>query len=257
MGTVNPRSRPRLSTLAVVAAMSAAVVLPGAQAATASSAAGVKHVCGKSWVPQPTRSYALFPPEHRTTTIYKAPGVTNLQKVKVLKDPAADGTRGVVLGYDANVTGVVGWMYVHYADRSNRAVGWVRVKDVQGITNQYAIYLNRAARQLAVVKNLTTCWGVFPVAVGAPATPTPRGTFYVNDRIPAPNAAYGHFLLGTNAYSPDFVKFNNLDAAIGLHGTNDPGSIGKAVSHGCIRMNVAQHDRLFRVVNVGTPIFIS
>ena len=43
---------------------------------------------------------------------------------------------------------------------------------------------------------------------------------------------------------------------IGLHGTNDPSSIGHYTSHGCIRLYNRDIDRLVRILPLGTPIAI-
>ena len=43
---------------------------------------------------------------------------------------------------------------------------------------------------------------------------------------------------------------------VGIHGTDDPASIGYSVSHGCIRMQVPSAEWLFAHVTVGTTVFI-
>jgi lipoprotein-anchoring transpeptidase ErfK/SrfK len=43
---------------------------------------------------------------------------------------------------------------------------------------------------------------------------------------------------------------------VGIHGTDEPASIGYSLSHGCIRMLVPQAEWLFNHVDVGTPVFI-
>jgi lipoprotein-anchoring transpeptidase ErfK/SrfK len=41
-----------------------------------------------------------------------------------------------------------------------------------------------------------------------------------------------------------------------IHGTNSPGSIGKFVSHGCIRMYNADVMDLYAKVSVGTQVVV-
>jgi lipoprotein-anchoring transpeptidase ErfK/SrfK len=41
-----------------------------------------------------------------------------------------------------------------------------------------------------------------------------------------------------------------------LHGTNNPSSIGQSVSHGCIRLRNEDIEHLYRIVPVGTPVYI-
>lgn len=42
-----------------------------------------------------------------------------------------------------------------------------------------------------------------------------------------------------------------------IHGTNDPSSIGRAVSYGCFRMHNRHIEAVFELVAVGTPVHIS
>jgi lipoprotein-anchoring transpeptidase ErfK/SrfK len=43
---------------------------------------------------------------------------------------------------------------------------------------------------------------------------------------------------------------------VGIHGTDEPSSIGFSASHGCIRMQVPDAEWLFNHVAVGTTVFI-
>ena len=44
--------------------------------------------------------------------------------------------------------------------------------------------------------------------------------------------------------------------AIGMHGTPQSGSIGSRASHGCIRMYIHDAERLYELVDIGTPVYI-
>jgi lipoprotein-anchoring transpeptidase ErfK/SrfK len=86
----------------------------------------------------------------------------------------------------------------------------------------------------------------FPVAVGKGQTPTPVGNWHIiNKKILTDNSVFGSRWLGLN--HPGY----------GIHGTNQPDSIGTAVSHGCIRMYNADVEQLFQLVSVGTPVIIT
>jgi lipoprotein-anchoring transpeptidase ErfK/SrfK len=50
--------------------------------------------------------------------------------------------------------------------------------------------------------------------------------------------------------------FMGGDGTVGIHGTNNPGSIGQAVSHGCIRMSNPGISLLARTLPLGTPVFV-
>lgn len=95
------------------------------------------------------------------------------------------------------------------------------------------------------------------VAIGAPRTPTPIGRFVVNERwtLDNPDGAFGVAALGISAHST--VLHDWLQGGpIGLHGTNEPWTIGRAASHGCIRLHNADMRRLFRLAPAGTPVLI-
>ena len=47
-----------------------------------------------------------------------------------------------------------------------------------------------------------------------------------------------------------------LGDGYGIHGTDVPSSIGRAVSHGCIRVRNEDIETLFRIVGVGTPVYV-
>jgi len=96
-----------------------------------------------------------------------------------------------------------------------------------------------------------------PVAVGAPSTPTPRGRFFVVERIRVtdPSGPYGAAALALSAFSEKLTYWPD-GGPVAIHGTNSPNSIGKAVSHGCVRLGAGDLKRLFSRVELGTPVEI-
>jgi lipoprotein-anchoring transpeptidase ErfK/SrfK len=95
------------------------------------------------------------------------------------------------------------------------------------------------------------------VAVGSNATPTPVGRYYVNQRLipPDPGGPYGPGAVGISAFSPVLTGWAQ-GGPIAIHGTNEPWSIGRAVSNGCIRLRNPVLRRVFRQALAGTPVFI-
>ena len=84
----------------------------------------------------------------------------------------------------------------------------------------------------------------YPVAIGRILTPTPTGSYTIINKQNNPGGPFGAFWMGLS--KPHY----------GIHGTNQPSSIGHDVSHGCIRM--FNHDVLdlsSRVV-IGTTVYI-
>ena len=84
----------------------------------------------------------------------------------------------------------------------------------------------------------------YPIGVGKMATRTPRGSFTLIRKAPRPGGPFGAYWLGLSRKH------------YGIHGTNDPSSIGRAVSHGCIRMHNRDVLELARIVPLGTPVTI-
>jgi lipoprotein-anchoring transpeptidase ErfK/SrfK len=94
-------------------------------------------------------------------------------------------------------------------------------------------------------------------AIGSPATPTPTGTFYVNQRlIPTDQSGpFGPGAVGISAFSNVLTGWTQ-GGPIAIHGTNAPWSIGKAVSNGCIRLPNATLKKVFAQALSGTPVLI-
>ncbi len=93
---------------------------------------------------------------------------------------------------------------------------------------------------------------VYPVAVGAPATPSPTGSYQVVERIPNPTWYQPGKIVPPGKSNPLGTRWLGLDRkGYGIHGTNNPRSIGRPVSHGCIRMRNSDVEQLFNQVRVG------
>jgi lipoprotein-anchoring transpeptidase ErfK/SrfK len=95
-----------------------------------------------------------------------------------------------------------------------------------------------------------------PVGVGAPATPTPSGEFYVRNRLQKYRSPfYGPVAFGTSARSAAASDWP-AGGFVGIHGTNRPDLIPGRVSAGCIRMTNREIVRLARLMPVGTPVSV-
>jgi len=95
----------------------------------------------------------------------------------------------------------------------------------------------------------------YDVAVGRPSTPTPEGEFRIINHIQNPTYYGTGVVVGPGNGNPLGTRWMGLSAnGYGIHGTNVPSSIGKAVSHGCIRMRQQDLEELFDLVKVGTTV---
>jgi len=111
-------------------------------------------------------------------------------------------------------------------------------------------------RKLALVEGEQVLQ-VYPVAVGARVSPSPTGEFRVVRRLSNPTYFHPGIVIPPGKNNPLGTRWIGLDRrGYGIHGTNQPRSIGKAASHGCIRMTKADLEQLFEEVRVGDVVEI-
>jgi L,D-transpeptidase catalytic domain len=95
------------------------------------------------------------------------------------------------------------------------------------------------------------------VGVGTPDAPTPRGSFYVRNKLSSfGDSFYGPIAFGTSARSDTLTDWP-AGGFIGIHGTSRPDLLPGRVSHGCIRMRNDDIIRLARLMPVGTPLTVT
>lgn len=96
---------------------------------------------------------------------------------------------------------------------------------------------------------------VYSIAVGKSSTPSPAGTFHIASRVVNPTWYGPHVIVPPGKSNPLGTRWMGLGyKGYGIHGTNAPKSIGKAASHGCIRMRVKDAEELFQMVAVGDEV---
>ena len=96
---------------------------------------------------------------------------------------------------------------------------------------------------------------VYPVAVGKPSTPSPVGTFTIERRVKNPTYSHNGKVVPPGPSNPVGTRWMGLSIrGYGIHGTNEPRSIGKAASHGCIRLAQADLEDLYAQVHVGDTV---
>lgn len=104
----------------------------------------------------------------------------------------------------------------------------------------------RSSRRLHHISPAGIIIKSYPVAVGKPSTPTPTGIFKIVNKVIKPGG-----ILGTR-----WMGLSVPNGTYGIHGTNNPSSIGKFISNGCIRMFNNDVEELYPQVNIGTPVII-
>jgi lipoprotein-anchoring transpeptidase ErfK/SrfK len=109
-------------------------------------------------------------------------------------------------------------------------------------------------RKLALVEDGQVV-KVYPVAVGKPSTPSPVGSFTIARRVANPTYHHNGKTVPPGPGNPVGTRWMGLSVkGYGIHGTNEPRSIGKAASHGCIRMAKADLEDLYPRVEVGDTV---
>jgi lipoprotein-anchoring transpeptidase ErfK/SrfK len=148
------------------------------------------------------------------------------------------------------------WYRVQLPLRPNGNTGWISGGTVQLTSIQARISIDLSARRVTLLQGGRPVL-VTTAAVGSPGTPTPTGRFYVNQRFVTRNPAgvFGPRIIGISAFSPTLRGWPQ-GGPIAIHGTNNPETIGFAVSHGCIRIRNEDVLTLFRLAPAGTPVEI-
>jgi lipoprotein-anchoring transpeptidase ErfK/SrfK len=222
--------------------------------------------CGSTPAPAPPSAAPVAPPPastaatgisvlarvtHRSIAVYRRAGA--LRPVEILSNPNHYGFPRVLLVKRA----APAWLLVYLPQRPNGSTGWVRRRDVRLVRDPYRLRIDLRRHRITLLRA-----GVVidrgRIGVGNAVTPTPSGVYYLTElfRLTNPDGPYGPYGFGLSAYSDVLHEFAGADGQIGLHGTNDPSSIGSNVSHGCIRLSNAEITRLARLLPLGTPVHI-
>lgn len=106
-----------------------------------------------------------------------------------------------------------------------------------------SIFIHTTRRQLELYEGNRLIQR-YPIAIGKASTPTPHGRYTIATKVVNPGGVFGNRWMELSL--PHY----------GIHGTNNPTSIGQAVSKGCIRMHNHDVENLFRHVEIGTPVII-
>jgi lipoprotein-anchoring transpeptidase ErfK/SrfK len=139
--------------------------------------------------------------------------------------------------------------------RPNGSTGWVRGDQVGTRVLHERIEVDLSTHRLRRVASDRTVEDL-SVAVGAPATPTAPGRYFVWARVPTgdPTGPYGVYVLGLSGFS-DVITDWVGGGRMAIHGTADPADRGHDVSHGCVRVYNPQMAELTDVP-MGTPVWI-
>jgi hypothetical protein len=148
------------------------------------------------------------------------------------------------------------WVRIRLAVLPNSSTGWVpRGALTPFQTVHTRMVISQRALRATLYRHGRPIFSA-RVGVGQPQWPTPRGEFYVREKLSGYYApAYGPRAFGLNAKSATLTDWPG-GGFVGIHGTNEPQILPGRVSHGCVRMRNPAILRLFRLMPLGTPVSI-
>lgn len=113
-------------------------------------------------------------------------------------------------------------------------------------SNPYSILVDLVDKRLYLIDaNTGKAIKYYPIASGKSSTPSPIGTWQVVSK-----GKWG------GAFSTGWLGLNVPWGKYGIHGTNNPHSIGNAASHGCIRMLNKDIEDLYNYIDLKTSVII-
>jgi hypothetical protein len=137
-----------------------------------------------------------------------------------------------------------------------RRDGWVRIKGLSRDTTRVRVEVDLSQHMLIVRKFGKVVFRA-PGATGASYSPTPVGEYFVTDRVPfRAGSALGSFAFGISGIQPRLPAGWSGGNQLAIHGTNDPSSIGRSVSAGCVRVSESTLARLKPLLAYGTPVVV-
>ena len=254
------------SVLLSLAGFSAAVLLPTRALAGGTDTTTTDTT--STTTTSPTTTTTPKKPNYPVVSKFPAAGamVANSVPVRVAPDPKAHVIRVMhqfrpdfrpqVMYAVRKTTGTDGeiWYRISIPMRPNGTYGWIPARTVSLKPTHSQIVINLNSRTIDIYRFGKHKWHA-PVAIGAPGRETPVGYFYVQVRfVPYHDTFLGVFAEETSAYS----KLTEWPGGgvVGIHGTSLPQLLGKAVSHGCVRVSNTTARRLESLAPVGTPIWI-
>lgn len=148
------------------------------------------------------------------------------------------------------------WVKVRIPARPNGRRGWVPRPALGAFRLvRTRMVVNRRLLRATLYRNGRKIW-TSRIGIGAPRTPTPRGSFYVRELLRVPRSAplYGPWAFGTSAYS--VLSDWPGGGVVGIHGTDRPDLIPGRPSHGCVRVPNRALAELYRLMPIGTPFVV-
>ncbi len=190
-----------------------------------------------------------------TLSVYAAPG--DPTPARTLGKWSYYGQPLTLLALDVTGIGDVEWLKVLLPLEPNGTTGWIRAIDVTTSSTDLSLHVFLDEKIVELRRGDEVLVST-PAVIGADATPTPTGLFYITDPLEFanPNGVYGAYAIGLSGYSDTLTSFAGGPPQVAIHGTNEPQLLGTAASHGCVRVANDAIVEIAGLVGLGTPVFI-
>jgi L,D-transpeptidase-like protein len=136
-----------------------------------------------------------------------------------------------------------------------RTDGWIRLAGLSRMRTDVVVSVDLSEHTVRVYRSGRLRYRVLG-ATGAAWSPTPPGRYVVTDRVAFAGGALGTFAFGISGIQPHLPSGWSGGDQLAIHGTNEPWSIGRSVSAGCIRVSEWSLDRFRPLLQLGTPVII-
>jgi hypothetical protein len=195
-------------------------------------------------------------PREPSIAVHAAPGAERPYLQLDADNPWGQRLRLLVM--DSATDGDAIWLRIQLPIWPNGQVGWVAGSGVRLAEVSERVVIDVSERRLVRIRQGEPV-ARLPVAVGSAATPTPPGRYFVWAKVDTdrPSGPYGSFILGLSGFSDSIEPWTEFpgEPRLAIHGTDDPGVAGRAISKGCVRVSNALLRHL-RDVPMGTPVVI-
>jgi lipoprotein-anchoring transpeptidase ErfK/SrfK len=263
------RRRGRAALVAFVLGVSAAAAFAlgegrlskAARAPTALDATALPHPVQPAFTPPSPRrldaqSTSAWAPVRRVVAAHSRPDADSpVVDTIATKTPEGTDNLVLVLGRRTDESGRL-WVKVRIPALPNNATAWIDRSALGGYTvvdTRLEIDLDR--RTVTLYRKERPVFAA-PVGIGKPEWPTPRGDFYIRNKLTDfASPTYGPLAFGTSARSSVLTDWPG-GGFIGIHGTDEPWLLPGRVSHGCVRLRNSDILRLGKLMPIGTPVTI-
>jgi lipoprotein-anchoring transpeptidase ErfK/SrfK len=207
---------------------------------------------------------AAPPPVQRLATLTVGHSVTASPSVRSRRiaglrawRPITGGPTVLPVVNHATTPDGIRWLRVRIPGRPNGTKGWIRQRGTMASSTNWQIVVKRSRRQVLVYRDGRLA-RTFAAIVGKASTPTPGGHFFVEESV---RMLAGHpggpFALALSARSDVLQEFEGGPGQIAIHGVaNLGGTLGTAVSHGCVRVSNQSVRWLAARISPGVPVTI-